>query len=65
MKIKLIADSSANKCGNITADISYVPLKIVTSEKEYVDTPELDVLQMLKELKAYGYTHTQLQQGFL
>ena len=59
MKIKLIADSSANSCGNVTMDISYVPLKIVTSEKEYVDTPELDVSQMLRELKAYkGKSHT-------
>lgn len=53
MKTKLIADCSANICSHITKDISYVPLKIITDDKEYSDTPELDVPQMLKELKAY------------
>lgn len=43
MKTKLVTDCSANICGNIRCDISYVPLKIVTNEKEYIDTPELDV----------------------
>ena len=53
MKIKLVTDCSANICRNIRMDIGYVPLKIVTREKEDVDTPELDVAQMLQELKAY------------
>ncbi|MGM9614903.1 MAG: DegV family protein [Oscillospiraceae bacterium] len=53
MKIKLVVDCSANICQHITQDISYVPLKIVTKEKEYIDTPELDVAGMLQELKAY------------
>lgn len=43
MKTKLVTDCSANICGNIRQGISYVPLKIVTNEKEYIDTPELDV----------------------
>lgn len=53
MKVKLVTDCSANLCQNVHMDISYVPLKIVTREKEYVDTPALDVRQMLEELKAY------------
>lgn len=53
MKIKLVVDCSANICRNITRDISYVPLKIVTKEKEYIDTPDLDIAGMLRELKAY------------
>lgn len=56
MKTKLVTDCSANICGNIRCDISYVPLKIVTNEKEYIDTPELDVPLMLSELKAYKGT---------
>ena len=56
MKIKLATDCSANICGNIRCDISYVPLKIVTNEKKYVDTPEVDVPLMLSELKAYKGT---------
>ena len=53
MKIKIVTDSSANICSHVTQPISYVPLKIVTDEKEYVDTPALDVPQMLRELKQY------------
>lgn len=56
MKIQLVVDCSANICQNITQDISYVPLKIVTQEKEYSDTPDLDIVGMLKELKAYKGT---------
>ncbi len=56
MKIQLVVDCSANICQNITQDISYVPLKIVTREKEYSDTPDLDIVGMLKELKAYKGT---------
>ena len=53
MRIKLVADCSANICKNLTMPVSYVPLKIVTEEKEYVDTQDLDVPNMLRELKAY------------
>ena len=56
MKIRLVTDSSANICANVKLPISYVPLKIVTREKEYVDTPELDVPNMLDELKRYKGT---------
>lgn len=53
MKIKLVTDCSANICKNITRDISYIPMKIVTDEKEYVDDMNLDIPQMLAELKSY------------
>ena len=53
MKIKLVTDCSANICANITQDISYVPLKIVTQNKEYIDTEDLNVPEMLKELQEY------------
>ncbi len=53
MKVKLVADCSANLCPNLTVPVSYVPLKIVTREKEYIDTPALDVPEMLRELKSY------------
>lgn len=56
MTVRLVTDCSANICGNITEDIAYVPLKIVTKEKEYVDTPSLNVPEMLVELKAYKGT---------
>lgn len=53
MKIKIVSDSSANICSHVTQPISYVPLRIVTDEKEYVDTIALDVPRMLQELKEY------------
>ena len=59
MKIKLVTDCSSNICKNITMDIAYVPMKIITDEKEYIDTPELDVQKMLDEMKAYkGKSHS-------
>lgn len=53
MKIKLVADSSANL--SLMDGVAYAaaPLKIVTDVMEYVDTEELDVPEMLRDLKAY------------
>ncbi len=51
--IVLVADSSANIHTLSSMDVTYVPLKIVTSDKEYTDTIDLDVPQMLKELREY------------
>lgn len=53
MKIKLVADSSANINTFRAADISYVPLKVVTDQNEYVDTDDLDVPGMLADLRQY------------
>jgi len=53
MKIKLVADSSANIHTLSSLDVSYVPLKIVTDQKEYTDTDSLDVPGMLQDLRQY------------
>lgn len=53
MKIRLVADSSANIHTDPAMDVSYVPLKIVTDQKEYTDTDSLDVPLMLKDLREY------------
>lgn len=53
MKTKLVADSSANLISMANMDFSAVPLRILAGESEYVDTQELDVSGMLKDLKAY------------
>ena len=53
MKIRLVADSSANIYPNHTPNVYAAPMKIVTSEKEYVDNDHLDVYGMLKELRSY------------
>lgn len=51
MNFKIVTDSSSNIFH--IADVPYacVPMKIITSEKEYVDTPELDVTGMVEDLK--------------
>lgn len=53
MKVAYVADSSANRHTNRDMKVGYAPMKIVTDQKEYVDTPDLDVRGMLEELKAY------------
>ena len=53
MNIRLVADSSANIYPNHTPSVSYAPMRIVTSVKEYVDNDALNVVQMLSDLKAY------------
>lgn len=53
MKIRLVADSSANIYPNHSPEVHASPMKIVTTVKEYVDDDNLNVPEMLKELKAY------------
>ena len=59
MKFKIVADSSADI--RALSDVPYesVPLKIITDEREYVDSCSLDVVGILTELKSYkGKSHT-------
>ncbi|MBQ3105468.1 MAG: DegV family protein [Lachnospiraceae bacterium] len=53
MKYKIVVDSSANMFAFEGIDFDYVPLKIVTDEKEYVDDDALDIPGMVEDLKAY------------
>lgn len=55
MKFKIVADSSADLL-TIPFDIPFesVPLKIITTEREYVDDAALDVHGMLCDLKKYN-----------
>lgn len=58
-KYKIVADSSSNLCQKNDSAIATVPLKILTSEKEYTDDASLDVIQMVKELaECQGKTST-------
>lgn len=58
-KYKIVADSSSNLCPNNDSAFATVPLKILTSEKEYTDDNSLDVMQMVKELaECQGKTST-------
>lgn len=52
MNYKIVSDSASNVFSMEDVSFSSVPLKIVCEEREYVDTPELDVEKMTNELKA-------------
>ena len=51
MNYKIVADSSANMLAIEGVEFVSVPLKIITEEKEYVDDANLDVVQMIEDLK--------------
>ena len=53
MNYKIVADSSANLRSFEGIPFASVPLKIVTSEKEYTDDATLDTAAMLADLAAY------------
>lgn len=50
MEYKIISDSSSNVFEFEDIDYTNVPLKIITKEKEYIDTPDLDVADMVEAL---------------
>lgn len=54
MKIKIVADSSANLLNGSDSLISSVPLTIVAGTNEYIDDSNLDVQSFVKELAAYS-----------
>lgn len=54
MKIKLVADSSANLFSMDGMDFASVPMRVRAGEKEYIDDQQLDIPLMLKELAAYN-----------
>lgn len=56
MPIKIVSDSSSNVFNIKDVQYSSVPLKIVTKEKEYSDTEELDIYNMIEELGIYKGT---------
>lgn len=51
MNYKIVSDSSSNLFQLDDVPYTCVPMKVVTREKEYVDTTELDVLGMVEDLK--------------
>ena len=52
MKYKIVADSSCNIVSVQDSTFASVPMKIV-AEREYVDDANLDVAQMVEDLKQY------------
>ena len=59
MSFKIVSDSSSNIFNFAQVDYATVPLKIITEQGEYADTPELDVDGMIDDLKTVkGRTRT-------
>lgn len=56
MNYKIVSDSSSDIFSLENVNYSSVPLKIITDEKEYIDTPELDVDNMISDLSKYKGT---------
>lgn len=52
MKYKIVADSACNIVSGEDSTFASVPMKIV-AEREYVDDANLDVAQMVEDLKQY------------
>lgn len=53
MKIKIVADSSANMLALDGVDFESAPLKISTAERDFVDNASLDVEEMANYMMAY------------
>ena len=51
--IRIVADSSADLLALVHIPFISVPLKIITSQKEYVDNDRLSVERMVDDLKVY------------
>lgn len=56
MQYKIVTDSSSNVFEFSGVPYACVPMKIRTDEKEYVDTPDMDVAGMVEDLLAYAGT---------
>ena len=54
MKVKIVSDSASNVFALDGVDFESVPLHIVTNDKEYVDTPDLNVAGMVADLSTYN-----------
>ena len=53
MKIKIVADSSANMLTLDGVDFESAPLKISTTERDFTDNASLDVEEMANYMMSY------------
>ncbi len=54
MKYKIVTDSSADMTSLDRVPFASVPLKIITSEKQYVDDESLNLPEMISDLREYS-----------
>ena len=53
MRYQIVSDSSSNVFAMEGVPYTTVPMKVIAGDREYVDTPALDVLGMVRDLKEY------------
>ena len=59
MKMKIVADSSANLLSLPDIDFGVVPLHIIVGENDYIDDDKIDLTAMQENLSSYkGKTST-------
>lgn len=59
MKMKIVADSSANLLALPDIDFGVVPLHIIVGENDYIDDDKIDLTAMQENLSSYkGKTST-------
>ena len=51
--MKIVADSSANLLERKTVAFDVAPLKIITADREFVDSRELDLDEMIRFFQTY------------
>ena len=54
MRTSIVTDSSSNLFALQGVDFACVPMKIITRQAEYADTPALDVAAMVEALRRAG-----------
>ena len=53
MKMKIVADSSANLLALPDIDFGVVPLHIIVGENDYIDDDKIDLTAMQENLSSY------------
>ena len=53
MSIKIVSDSSSNVFTLANANYITVPMKVIAGDREFIDTPDLDLQEMVDYLKSY------------
>ena len=53
MRYQIVSDSSSNVFSIEGVSYTTVPMKIIAGEREYIDTPQLNLAGMVTDLKAY------------
>ena len=53
MSIKIVSDSSSNVFSLPGANYTTVPMKVIAGDREFVDTPELNVQEMVEFLRSF------------